>query len=96
VVGICGVILVYVFIVLSRVAFMHLAEEQNQLKVIASHPRSLLKYYEEQQTKLGGGYRWTSDKKTAVHLPIDVAMAKVTHELASSPKAAPAPESTQQ
>ncbi len=94
VVGICGVIGIYVFITLTRVAFMQLEEEQTQIKVIDNKPRTLTKYYEEQTEKLGGGYRWVDEKARTVHIPIDVAMAKVTQELASQNKLerAPAPQ----
>lgn len=97
VVGICGVIGVYVFITLTRVAFMQLEDEQAKIKLIDNKPRNLTKYQEEQEQKLGGGYRWSDEKARTVHMPIDVAMAKVTQELASQNKlerapAAPSPE----
>lgn len=91
VIGVCATISVYVFIVLTRVVFMQLEEDQMQKKVIDSHPRSLVKYTEEQQQKLGGGYRWADEKARTVHLPIDAAMAKVTRELASGNKLGAAP-----
>ncbi len=86
VIGVCTVFAVYVFITLTRVAFMQLEDEQTQIKLIDSKPRSLTKYQEEQAQKLGGGYRWNDEKARTVHLPIDIAMAKVTQELASSHK----------
>jgi hypothetical protein len=89
VIGVCATISVYVFIVLTRVVFMQLEEEEQQKKVIDTHPRSLSQYASEQEQKLGGGYRWSDEKSHQVHLPIDVAMAKVTQELASSHKLEP-------
>ncbi len=86
VIGVCSVIGVYVFITLTRVAFMQLSEEQERIKVIENKPRSLTMYQEEQRQKLGGGYRWSDEKARTVHLPIEIAMAKVTKELASSHK----------
>ncbi|MEZ0312468.1 MAG: hypothetical protein ACAI38_11890 [Myxococcota bacterium] len=91
VIGVCSVVAVYVFITLTRVAFMQLEDEQTQIKLIDSKPRTLVKYQEEQHEKLGGGYRWSDEKARTVHLPIDIAMAKVTQELASSHKLDSAP-----
>ena len=91
VIGVCTVLAVYVFITLTRVAFMQLEDEQTQIKLIDSKPRSLSKYQEEQAQKLGGGYRWNDEKARTVHLPIDIAMAKVTQELASAHKLDSAP-----
>ena len=86
VIGVCTVLAVYVFITLTRVAFMQLEDEQTRIKLIDNKPRSVTKYQEEQDQKLRGGYRWSDEKARTVHLPIEVAMAKVTQELSSSHK----------
>ena len=52
VVGVCSVLLLYVLITLARVAFLHLAAQQERIKNYDVTPRALVQYRGEQATKL--------------------------------------------